>query len=307
MLDLILSAVLCANITSPFTGTICTPNDGKKHAAVILVSGSEGGNSMKGFAKMFAEHGYVGASVAYFKMPGLPQMLVDIPVETIQPAIAVLQTRNDVDPKEIGILGPSKGGEFSLLAASTYPQIKAVVAIVPSPMAYMGLNQQDQPQGCSWSKGGQELPCIPAEPTAGMAIGQEIAQQQPITLTPFYDAARNADPRVTRKAMFPLERINGPVLCLGAKDDAMWNSSAHCDIAMQYLKAHHHKFADEEINYPGAGHTFFMALDGPSSAMIIDPFPGGAFNFGGTRQGDADAATSAWKTIWEFLGKALGG
>ncbi|HEX8806080.1 MAG TPA: acyl-CoA thioester hydrolase/BAAT C-terminal domain-containing protein, partial [Candidatus Aquilonibacter sp.] len=298
---------LCANYANPFTGTLCAPDDGKKHPAMVLLGGSEGGNSMAGFAKRFAEHGYVAASVAYFKMPGLPQMLVDVPVETILPAIATLQSRADVKADKIGILGISKGGEFALLAASTYPQIKAVVAIVPSPLAYMGLNESDQPEGCSWTRGGKELPCVPADPTAGMAIGQEIAAQKPITLTPFYDAARNADPLVTRKAMFPLEHINGPILCLSGKDDAMWNSSAQCDIAMQYLKAHHHKFADQSDSYPSAGHMFYLALNGPSSAMIVYPFPGGAFNFGGTPQGDVDAATAAWKATWEFLASALGG
>jgi len=305
MLSLLLSAVLCSNVTTPFTGTLCTPNDGKKHAAVILLSGSEGGNSMKGFARMFAEHGYVGVSVAYFKMPGLPQKLVDIPVETIEPAIDALQARPDVDRGELGILGPSKGGEFSLLAASTYPQIKAVVAIVPSPIAYMGLNETDQPENCSWTKAGKELPCVAADPSAGMAIGQEFAAQKPITLKPLYDASRNADSTVTRKATFPLERINGPVLCLAGQDDQMWNSPAHCDIAMRYLKAHHHRFADREIVYPNAGHMFFMALSGPSSAMNTYAFPGGSFAFGGTPQADADAATASWQAIWDFLQKTL--
>ncbi|HEX8805944.1 MAG TPA: hypothetical protein VF741_03300, partial [Candidatus Aquilonibacter sp.] len=114
MLSFILAAVLCASHTNPFTGTLCAPNDGKRHPAMVLLGGSEGGNSMAGFAKRFAEHGYVAASVAYFKMPGLPQMLVDVPVETIRPAIATLQSRTDVNVDKIGILGISKGGEFAL-------------------------------------------------------------------------------------------------------------------------------------------------------------------------------------------------
>jgi len=267
MLNLVFAAVLCSNVTAPFTGTICTPNDGKKHAAMILLGGSEGGNSMGGTASLFARRGYVAASVAYFGLPGLPKTLISVPVETVQRAIAVLQTRSDVARNRLGILGVSKGGELALLAASTYPQIRAVVAIVPSPFSFMGLTGSGT-GGCSWTKDGKDLPCIPADAMAGIQIGMALSQAKPVAFRPFYDASRNADSAVTKAATFPLERIDGPVLCLGGADDQMWNSAAHCDIAMQYLKAHHHRFADRETNYPNAGHTFFLATHGPSSAML---------------------------------------
>jgi dienelactone hydrolase len=309
MLGLILSAVLCTDFKAPFIGTVCSPNDGKRHAAMVLLSGSEGGNSMRGFAHLFAQHGYVGASVAYFGMPGLPATLVGIPVETLKPAIAALQARSDVDAGRLGVLGGSKGGEFALLAASTYPQFKAVVALVPSPMAYMGLGENDMPEGCSWTLAGKPLPCIPADAQAGMQIGMEASAGQPIELKPFYEASREADPTIARAAMFHLERIDGPVLCLGAADDRMWNSSAQCTIAADYLRAHHHRYADRAIDYSSAGHLFYLALSGPKSAVINYAIPGSgaSFAFGGTPQGDADAARSAWNTIWQFLDVALRG
>ena len=305
MIPLIFAAALCTNITKPFVGTLCTPNDGKRHAAMILLGGSEGGNSMAKTAKVFADHGYVAASVAYFKMPGLPPALVDVPVETVKPAIDALRSRKDTTGR-IGVMGMSKGGELSLLVASTYPQISATVAIVPSPYAYMGLNQQDMPSGCSWTKGGKELPCIPADPSGGSIIGQQAAMGKPITLTPLYEASRKADASVTAAATFPLQNIRGPVLCLGGKDDQMWPSASQCDDALSYLKAHHHAYADRVINYPNAGHTFILATHGPSSAMITYTWQGGGFNFGGTPQGDADAATQAWSQIWAFLKTSLG-
>lgn len=304
MIHLILAAALCSDLTKPFTGTLCTPNDGKKHAAMILLGGSEGGNSMRKEAKMFADHGYVAASVAYFKMPGLPPALVDVPVETLKPAIETLLSRKDTTGR-IGVMGMSKGGEFAFLVASTYPQITAAVPIVPSPYAYMGLDEQDMPTGCSWTENGKELPCIPADPNGGMSVGQEAASGKPMHLTPLYDASRKSDPKVTAAATFPLERIHGPVLCLGGKDDQMWPSAQQCDDALRYLKAHHHPYADREINYPDAGHTFIMATRGPKSAMIDYTWKGGGFAFGGTPQGDADAATLAWKQIWSFLKTAL--
>jgi dienelactone hydrolase len=306
MLNLIFAAVLCGNVTAPFTGTICAPNDGKKHAAMVLLGGSEGGNSFGGVSELFADHGYVTASVAYFGLPGLPKALVDVPVETVKAAIDALEARRDVAPDRLGIMGASKGGELALLAASTYPQIKAVVAFVPSPIGYMGINESGLPSGCSWTLAGKSLPCVPADMSAGTALGMEASQGKPITLTPFYDASRKADPAVTNAATFAMEHINGPMLCLAGRDDRMWNSSAHCDIAMQYLRTHRHPYADREITYPDAGHTFFMATHGRSSALItLKGSSGAAIAFGGTPQGDVAAATSSWKSVWAFLGTAL--
>lgn len=305
MLNLVFAAVLCGNVTAPFTGTICAPNDGKRHAAMVLLGGSEGGNSMGGTAALFARHGYVTASVAYFGMPGLPKTLIGVPVETVRHAIEALQTRGDVKRDRVGILGISKGGELALLAASSYPQIKAVVAIVPSPFAFMGLTGSGT-SGCSWTKGGKEVPCIPADPMAGMRIGMALSQGKPVAFKPFYDASRAADPAVTRAATFPMERIDGPVLCMGGDDDQMWNSAAHCDVALRYLREHRHAFADREIDYPNAGHTFFLATRGPSSALLSVSGGGETFLFGGTARGDAAAATDAWKRIWTFLQLSLG-
>lgn len=308
MLNLIFAAVLCTPVTEPFTGTMCSPNDGKRHAAVMLLGGSEGGDSMANLARLFASKGYVGASVAYFGMKGVPPTLVDVPVETVGHAIDALTKRDDVDGAHIGIIGGSKGGEFSLLAASTYPQIKAVVGFVPSPVAFMGLGTYDVPTGCSWSEGGKPLPCIPPNPVAIAKIGEEMApggSSKPVALRPLYDASIDANASVAKAAFFPLQRINGPVLCLAAADDQTWNSPRYCTMALDYLHAHHHAFADREIIYPNAGHTFLGAVHGPQSAVTQLNFGTSALAFGGTPEGDANAATAAWKTVFSFFATAL--
>lgn len=296
----------CFMVQQPFIGTICTPAGSGKHPAIILLGGSEGGNLMGKAASMFAAHGYVAASVAYFKEPGLPQDLVDIPVETIGRALAAIAARPGVDASHIGIFGGSKGGELALLAASTYPQITAVVADVPSPFAWMGLGPYGQPQSCSWSMHGMPLPCVPADAAASDAIGQAFVQHKPLVLRALYDASMNADPAAVKASFFPLERIRGPVLCLSAADDQLWDSPAYCNMAMAYLHAHHHPYADRAIDYPDAGHTFLFAIHGPGSAVTSVPIGGGAtMALGGTVDGDMHAAAQAWPTIWQFLAQAL--
>ncbi|MEO9169586.1 MAG: acyl-CoA thioester hydrolase/BAAT C-terminal domain-containing protein, partial [Candidatus Baltobacteraceae bacterium] len=273
--------------------------------AMILLGGSEGGDSFAKLAPMFAARGYVAASVAYFGTPGLPDTLTNIPVETVGKAIDALQARPDVNPSAIGLLGTSKGGELTLLAASTYPQIKAVVAIVPSPVAFMGLGEFNIPTGCSWTKDAKPLPCVPADAAAGAAVGQEFQAHKPIVLAPMYDASLDANPNVTQAAFFPLQNIAGPVLCLAGSDDKMWDSSRQCSMAMQYLKAHNHEYGDKMIAYPNAGHMFLFTLHGPSSAITSYAAGPATLAFGGTAEGDAAAADAAWPAIWSFLAASL--
>ena len=296
----------CTNVNRPFIGTVCAPSTPGRHPAMLLLGGSEGGNSMSREAALMAAHGYVAASVAYFGLPGLPKYLVNVPVETIGRALRAVAARRDVNPTEIGILGGSKGGELALLAASTYPQIKAVVADVPSPVAFMGLGANDIPSGCSWSYRGKALPCVPVSQSASSAIGAEFERGGPIKLRILYDLSLDADPAQVRASFFPLQRIDGPVLCLAGADDEMWNSPRQCAMAMRYLKAHHHAYPDRAIVYPNAGHTFLWATRGPKSAITSYSIGGSTvMDLGGTVAGDMAAAKRAWPTIWAFLAHAL--
>ena len=301
------SAPKCTKMTTPFVGTLCSPTDGKRHPAMILLGGSEGGDSMAKIATLFARHGYVAASVAYFGLPGLPKYLVDVPVETIGHAITALQARHDVLGNRLGIMGGSKGGEFSLLAASTYPQIHATIALVPSPVGFMGLGQYNMPTECSWSKNGKSLPCVSASDSGKAAIGQEFSGVNPVSLKPLYDLSLDANASETAAAFFPLQNIHGPVFCMAAASDAMWNSPRQCTMTMKYLSAHHHAYADQQIVYPNAGHVFLFSPWMPVKDVLAVPIPGTpGLAFGGTLKGDFAASKAGWKDIWKFLGVALG-
>ena len=296
----------CTQMKAPFIGTLCTPADGKRHPAMILLGGSEGGNSMAQTAKVFAQHGYVTASVAYFGLPGLPKYLVNIPVETVGHAIAALQSRKDVIASKIGIMGGSKGGEFALLAASTYRQLHAVVAFVPSPVAFMGLGQYSMPTDCSWSKSGKSLPCVAASPRGNAAIGKAFYSGKPVALKPLYDDSLNANADAVKAAFFPLQNIAAPVLCLAAVDDQMWDSPRQCTMTMDYLHAHHHPYADRMIAYPNAGHIFLFSPWMPTGKLLVAPIPGTpGLAFGGTVAGDLTASKRAWSTIWHYLATTL--
>ncbi|HVV50839.1 MAG TPA: acyl-CoA thioester hydrolase/BAAT C-terminal domain-containing protein, partial [Polyangia bacterium] len=171
----------------------------------------------------------------------------------------------------------------------------AVIANVPSPFAWYGLGAHGAPAGCSWSRAGRALPCVPAP-----AENAAWPAPDPARLVAFrdqYEAARK-DAAAVARAFFPLERIAGPVLCLAAGDDQVWDSEAQCAHALEYLRAHRHPFADRALTFAGAGHLYLEARTGPAAAMNAAPLgTGGRMAFGGTPEADARAAREALAAI----------
>jgi dienelactone hydrolase len=255
-------------------------------------------------AEAFLSHGYVAASVVYFGAERTPPTLVEVPVEIGGQAVQAIARRNDVDPSRVAIMGSSKGGEYALLVASTYPEVKAVIAFVPAPFAWFGLGDHSMPTGCSWSRGGKALPCVTQDAAAGRTIWQKITTHEPVAFRASYDGSR-ADANAVKSAFFQLEAIQGPVLCLAGDDDQMWNSRAQCEMAVDYLREHRHPFPDIMVSYPNAGHLFMVAEEGPSAAMNRASAGSFVIEFGGTPEADTQAAQAAWRQIYAFLDKAF--
>jgi dienelactone hydrolase len=285
-------AAPACGVATAFVGTICTPGAAGAHPAVIVLGGSGGGDRLRSLAARFAARGYVSASVAYFGLAGLPASLDEIPVETVGTAIDAIAKRPDVDPAHIAVFGDSKGGELALLAASTYPQIHAVVAVVPSPFAWQGAGF-----GSSWTVRGKPVPWVNLDrphrvmrPSVGGAVDMRSV----------YDASMQLYRGAIAGAMFALEKIQGPLLLLAGDDDGVWDSPAQCELAMAYLRTHPHPYADEYVHYARAGHAFLFA-----TAERPQPQGQAGGSTGGTPRGNVDAAEKAWAKIDDFLGRAL--
>jgi len=294
----------CVSATQ-FVGTICTPATSGKHPAILLLGGSEGGNEMSHIAPRLADAGYVAASVAYFGLPRLPQTLEEIPVETVGQALDAIGARSDVDKDHIGIFGISKGGELALLAASTYPQIHAVVADVPSPFAWQSIPQgPETTTHSSWTVGGKPVPFVPYSAAMGQIFAQAFQGHAPLDLRPGYDASMKEDAAAIPAATFHLENVRGPILFIAADDDHIWNSVAQSELGMQYLKAHNHPYNDVYQHFAGAGHVFLFATEQHPMTQI----PIGATTtmlLGGTAQANISAGSQAWPQIMSFLANAL--
>src|ERR1700736_4852265 len=179
-------------------GTFFAPGDGKRHPAIVVLGGSEGGLH-DDQARVLAEHGYAALALAYFGVDPLPQKLRAIPVETVSRGIDWLIARPEVDGARIGLLGTSKGGELALLAATREPRIRATAALVPSAYVWFDLAFDGGPDTSSWSAGGAPVAYIPSDPVADAAGGRAFASAGAVSFRDTFAASYAAAPAAVRE------------------------------------------------------------------------------------------------------------
>ncbi|MEW6212266.1 MAG: acyl-CoA thioesterase/BAAT N-terminal domain-containing protein, partial [Acidobacteriota bacterium] len=131
-------------------GRFYEPAGGGAHPAVLVLGGSEGGlQGSEPGAALLAAHGYAALALAYFGMEGLPKTLELIPLEYLKKGTDWLAAQPSVDRARLAVMGGSKGGELALLLAATFPELKAVVAYVPSGLVWQGIAQMGPGKGSS--------------------------------------------------------------------------------------------------------------------------------------------------------------
>ncbi len=288
-------------------GTLFLPPGEGRRPAVIVLSGSEGG-TYEPAAAIYASHGYVTFALAYFGMDGLPPALTDIPVETVERALNWLETHPRVNKDAIGVWGASKGAELALLAASYYPQIKAVVAKSPSAVVFEGTSaEMGRNHKTSWTINGEPLPFVPIvfNKELSDSFFAAMAKKQPWPTAPMYEyALRNKE--AVEKAAIKVEKINGPVLLVSGGQDGVWPAGRMAEMIIERLEAKGHPFPDVHLHYEAAGHQ----ISAPYSPTTVNwlQIPGSfAEDLGGTPAGNAAAAMDSWSKILIFLRTHLGG
>lgn len=264
------------------------PASGHKGPAVIALGGSEGGEEGGRYlGKSVATLGYGVLSVAYFGAEGLPANLQEVPLEYFDQAIAWLAAQPLVDKKHIGIYGISVGAETALLVASRHPEIKAVVASVPSSVVWQGINMRDYSSVKStYSLAGKPVPFVAYDQSAPFTSVLDLYQ-------------RSLAKTVTPDAVIPVEKIGGAILLLSSKDDKLWPSTIMADQVIARLDAAHFKPFHQHIAYPDAGHGAMTPPSGNPKMAALD-------NLGGTPAGNQAARLDMWPRVADFLATALG-
>ena len=279
-------------------GSLFKPGSPGPHPGIIVLGGSDGGLSSASYiAKMLASHGYAALALAYFAYEDLPAWLIKIPLEYFGTAIQWMEDQPDVNSNKIGVLGRSKGGELALLLGTAFPQIKAVVAYVPSHVVWEGWRNMS-----SWTLDGRELDFVSYEVTDEQK--EELFKQPPYRLTPrFLLNLQNTS--AVEKAVIPVERINGPVLLISGKDDQMWPSTLMSEEVMKRLSRFNHPFPYHHLSYGGAGHIIGIPYSPTTILHGIHPVTKVDYAYGGNPQDNAFACKDSWPKVLQFLEKSL--
>ena len=221
----------------------------KKHPLIFLFGGSEGGMLFDIKSKEVQEllnRGYNVATVAYFGYQGLTDKLNHINLNGFEQVLEQYKNNPYVDKDAIGVVGISKGGELVLLLGSIYPTIHAVVAIVPSHVAFQASNITLKKES-SWIYHNKEVPFVPYpqfSPSTLKGIFTGNYRQMHI------EALRNK--KAVERARIKVEKINAPIYLISARYDNVWPSMEMSEEIMKRLEnkkfAHHfeHKIYDTD-------------------------------------------------------------
>ena len=254
---------------------------------VLVLAGSVGGlvvESNRTAATLQAE-GYSALHLSYFRGPTQNPRLEMIPMEYFNTAIDWLRRQPEVDPERLGIMGTSKGAEAALLIAIRHPELKAVIAALPSSVIWPGIAWEGSPAPLksSWSEHGAPLPHVPHTPYDA-SKGGTMADNYAASLKAY---AAHPD------AIIPVEKIRGALLLVCAQEDQVSPSCPMAHQIEQRLRAHGRP-APLLLEYKGSGHAAF-GLPMPDNT---DPRLGG----GTSNPADTNAARAdSWPKAVAFL------
>ncbi len=282
---------------------ISAPADGKRHGAIIVLGGSEGGDwAARSLGARLASRGFVVLGFPYYapayggpsQFPDLPAAFADIPVDRLQAAHDILAARADVDPARIGVYGVSKGAEYALLAASHFAWLHAVVAIVPSDVVWEGWGKPVAAgtlSSFSWQ--GKPLAFVPYDDI--MVEFMKAAKGEAMALRGPHERGKLKHPESLAAARIRVADYRGALLVAGGGKDQVWPSFDMAANVAATRRAHGETTL--LLNYPDAGHG--LSGDGYGST-------GYTAGIGGTPASNAAAQLDLWPKTIAFLKRWLG-
>lgn len=214
---------------------------------IVGLGGSEGGNAWasdywKTTRDEFVKNGYAFLAIGYFGAKGTPEILDRISINQVHDAITKAAKNPKINKKKIAIIGGSRGGDLALLIGSYYKDIKCIVAIVPSHVAFPGHTKTFTTS--AWTFKGKELPFVPvSEEAVPSLIKRDLRSAFEIMLK---------DTMAEEKAVIKVEKIKGPILLISATEDEIIPSTPMSEKMMTRLKAKKFKHHFEHIAIEGS-------------------------------------------------------
>lgn len=276
-------------------GILYYPAGGKKHPAVILLGGSEGGIPTPE-GPLLASRGFLVLALAYFGAPGLPVSMQRIPIEYFGNAIHAVQRLPEVDGARVALFGASRGAEAALIVGSIYQEVNGVIAVSGSNVRWEGATARLLPGGPAWTHEGKPLPFVPFHISPGFAAryAWTLLSRGALSLEPmFTDSLRSG---ASVDAAIPVERIHGPVLLASGARDRKWPSDLMSRSVIDRLRGGRRVYSDIHFSFQDAGHWL------PSAYLPAAGLRGRmAEEIGGTPEGTADVQRRWWPEVLRFL------
>jgi len=292
-------------------GTFAAPDDGGRHPVLILLHGSEGGDTgeARAIAQRFAGRGFAVFALNWFAwdlkhISGVPNAHVNQPIELLTQVRDWIARRPEADVARIGVYGHSKGAEYATVAATYLPWIRAVAACVPSDSVWEGYgigDARNRPEPdrkapadySSWSWQGRPLPYIALPPSDD--------RSRYFDNTAYYETRRRADAIGAAAARIPVERAVAHFLWLGGGRDATWASGAMAARNHAAMRQAGHGDRSELMVYPRAGHAICGEGTYPTHLWTdASPDPRRA-----DPDADGQATVDAWQRIVSFFRRTL--
>ncbi|MEM6737172.1 MAG: acyl-CoA thioester hydrolase/BAAT C-terminal domain-containing protein, partial [Bacteroidota bacterium] len=193
----------------------------------------------------FLNQGYAVLSIGYANTENTPEIIERISLNAIYDTIKKVSQHPKIDANKIAILGSSKGGELVLNLASRYDDIDAVVALVPSHVTFPGYTITANTS--SWMYNDKEVEFVHLPffkylwkklcARGNSQIIQEILEE---------------NEKLYEKDAINVEKINGPVLLLSAKNDRAWPSDYMSNQVVNRLEENQFEHHYEHFMFEGS-------------------------------------------------------
>lgn len=279
-----------------WSGELTVPKSGGTFPVVIALAGWDDG-PMQLTSALIARRGYAVLNLGYHGWEGLPEELVEVPIESVTDAIDWVETRSELDSSKIGVYGISRGAELALVAASRDSRITAVAAWAPSSEVFSGISFRSIRQRSSWSWGGQATPFARAPINRDtVRVAANLMLRRPTAFRPTYAAALAASDGTST---ISIERITGAVLLVAGAKDLVWPSAK---MSQQIATRAEALGADVNVTT--------LVFDEAGHALNYSLWPAGDFSErqmirGGTPEANHLAGQHAWAETLAFFARQL--
>lgn len=283
-------------VREDFIADFYLPSAAQKVPAIIYLGGSGGGFRQER-SSLLASEGFAVLNVKYFRFAGLPEGIIEIPLEYIDTAVQWLKQHPRVDSNRIGIIGRSRGSELAMLYAAHYEGLRFVVAEAPSNVVWFGWADGKS----SWSYQGEPFPYAEYTEEASERIERELAEQGLQYRDGPKFASALSDTAMMARAVIPVEAIGVPLLLISGKDDLTWPATEMANRIVKRLQQKRVRFPYLHLAYEAAGHNFGGGGQGCGYPNLPPEDYSNSSARGGTVAGNALAAIRSWEATLAFI------